>query len=381
VEITELVLKVTSICNLNCKYCYVFNKGDLSYKEESEVMPEKVYKKVIERIREHCINNNIGKFTIIFHGGEPLLAGKFFYIDFIKEINKKISGVEISFGLQTNGTLITEEWISLFNSLGISVGVSIDGTREASEYRIFRQSGKSAYDEIIKGINILRENDYPIRVLSVINVDVSPESLYILIKELNVQFMDVLFPDKTYEHKNSKDKLIGNWLIKLFDIWYKDNEKPIIRIFDLIIGLILGVERGNETLGQRENKIITVKSNGNIQAVDSLMICGNGFTKTGYNAFDNSFDDALNHPLLKKYYYYHKEKELCMECRKCILVSICGGGTLSHRFSIKNGFDNPSVYCEEIKKIIIHIQNVIFTDLKKYTQENIKMDLLSRDDL
>jgi hypothetical protein len=64
-------------------------------------------------------------------------------------------------------------------------------------------------------------NSFSITVLSVINVDASPGSLYILIKELNVQFMGVLFPDKTYEHKSSKDKLIGNWLIKLFDIWYK----------------------------------------------------------------------------------------------------------------------------------------------------------------
>ena|GEM_PF-3639754 len=63
---TELILKVSGRCNLNCDYCYVFNKGDKSYMREPVRMSEELIKPVVMRINEHCQNNNISHFLLFF---------------------------------------------------------------------------------------------------------------------------------------------------------------------------------------------------------------------------------------------------------------------------------------------------------------------------
>ena len=74
------------------------------------------------RINEHCQNNNISHFFVIFHGGEPLLQPKSFYKMFVETVKNIIHKTHVSYGLQTNATLLTQEWIDLFCSLGIRVG-------------------------------------------------------------------------------------------------------------------------------------------------------------------------------------------------------------------------------------------------------------------
>jgi uncharacterized protein len=361
----ELILKVSSICNLNCKYCYVFNQGDSSYKYEPPRMSFTIANQVIERISDYCNKHSLKDFLIIFHGGEPLLAQKEFYETFVTKINKKLNGIDIKFALQTNGTLLSQDWIYLFDRLNISIGLSMDGTREASKYRIYRGSGKEAYNEIIQGVDLLYKNNYPVNILSVINTSISPEIIYLHLKEQHVNYVDFLFPDKTYDARIQADNLVSDWLISLFDYWYNDDmdTKPSIKLFDVIVGLILGIERGNEQVGRKFNQCICVKPNGNIQAVDNLMVCGDGFVKTEYNVKSNSFDDVHNNYLIKKYYNAHQDSELCNKCKQCIVKNICGGGHIAHRFSKNNDFDNPSVYCFVLFSLITHIQNKLVDEL------------------
>lgn len=381
--VKELKLKVTSICNLNCKYCYVFNQGDYSYKKEDAVMSEKIMEYIIKQLKQYCERHSLDTFLIIFHGGEPLLAPKIFYEKFIECAKIEIPETDIRFALQTNATLLSEEWIALFNSLDISVGLSLDGTREASKYRVFRSSGKNAYDKIIDGINLFYKNKYPIHTLSVINTQESPEVTYNHLKKNHITYSDFLYPDKIFDNKDSNDKLISSWLIELFELWYEDtsDDKPMIRLFDVLIGLILGVERGNETIGRKNNQTICIKPNGDIQAVDNLMVCGDGFTKTGYNVINNTFDEALKNQLMQKCCNSHKDSELCYKCKKCIIKNICGGGHLAHRYSQINGFDNPSVYCSEIFMLVMHIQNRIIDDLSELIdKEKFVVDKLTLED-
>lgn len=363
--IDELILKVSGVCNLNCKYCYVFNQGDYSYMYEGDFITEDIARSVIEKIKQHCCVNNLKKFIIVFHGGEPLLIGKSFYQNFVNNVLYEISNVDIQFVVQTNGTLITGEWLSLFQQLKISIGMSLDGTERASAYRVFRTTGKSAYERIIKSVDLMRNVKYPVRILSVINTNETPVSTYLHLKNNQIDFVDFLFPDKTYDNRNRLTSKISEWLIDLFEIWYSDRSemKPEIRFFNTIISIILGMESGYEVLGRSLNRIICIKPNGDIQAADNLMVCGDGFTKTSLNIRNNTIDEASEHPLIKKYYYSHMDSELCSICRDCIVKNICGGGSLAHRYSSVNGFDNPSAYCNELFEIIIHIQNKLIEDL------------------
>lgn len=359
----ELILKVSSCCNLNCDYCYIFNQGDSSYKKEPSLLDKRFIPIIINRIEEHCLEHHISKFFVVFHGGEPLMHQKTFYEDFVHTANNIQTKIEFEYGVQTNATLLTQEWIDLFKRLNIHIGVSIDGPQEASIHRVLRKNGNSAYEQIIRGIELIKENDLPLCTLSVINTDYPAKDIYKYIKELEVGFADFLFPDVTYNHVVDNDK-IANWLIELFDCWYKDNcPKPKIRYFELIIKLLMGADLGFEALGQHENRTLCIKTNGDIDLVDSLKICGDGFTHTGMNVETHTLSKTFEHKILHDYYFSHSEAVLCSQCRNCVVRNICGGGKFPHRYSRNNSFDNPSVYCKSIKRLLVYIQNQLFNDM------------------
>lgn len=363
--LNEVVLKVTSKCNLNCSYCYVFNKGDSSYTKESNYIDNEVIKKTLLEIERYCKKNALKKFEIIFHGGEPLLIGKGFFREFVKLSQQIIHSTDLIFSLQSNGTLISEDWCKLFNELNIQVGISLDGNQEDNKERVFKNN-TSAFDEILTGYNnLLTYSTSGGGVLSVINTSSDPVELYNFYKSIGVKGFDCLFPDCTYDKPAPNSDNIGDWLIKLFDVWFFDGEnKPTIRFFDTTLNLLLGAEyRGNETLGRQFNSVLTIKTNGNMEVVDSMKVCGNGFTHTPYNIKENSFEDMECIERFVYYYNAHQDSVLCTKCKTCLVKNICGGGQLAHRYSERNGFDNPSIYCFEIFKYIVHVQNMILKDL------------------
>lgn len=370
-DLTNIVVKVTSTCNLNCSYCYVFNKGDLSYKNAPKFMSDDIVIALIERIKKHCDNYKTERILIIFHGGEPLLAGKKFYANFVNQVKTIINNniTKIEFAMQSNGVLLDEDWCNFLNELNINIGVSIDGTQNANKERVFRNNGKNAYYSIINGINQIKLNSrHDANVLSVINVNESPIDIYNHYKSIGISTASFLYLDLNYKLLTEFSSIpqIGNWLIELFDYWYNDKSKDRLTIkpFDIIIHKLLGGEDiSNEMFGRGTNGVLTIKTDGAIEPVDSLKICGNGFTKTNLNVLSHNLDEALSNDLVKRYYYAHNDDYLSKKCLNCKILDICGGGQLAHRFSLKNGFDNPSIYCNEIIKIVVHIQNIIFDKL------------------
>ena len=189
-EYCELILKVSSCCNLNCDYCYVYNQGDTSYQKEPALMNKKLIPIIIKRIAEHCREHRLERFFVVFHGGEPLMQKMDFYEDFVETAHALCPNVTFEYGVQTNGTLLSVKWIDLFKRLNIQIGLSIDGPKEASSHRVFRSNGKPAYEDIIQGANLIKSNKLTLSTLSVINVNCSPSYIYKYIKSLGVEYTD-----------------------------------------------------------------------------------------------------------------------------------------------------------------------------------------------
>ena len=124
VKINHIICKVASICNLSCDYCYVFNKRDKSYKRQANLMSLAVADTFVMRLEEY-LSLNTANVSITFHGGEPLLEDKNFYVRIAQKLEKFNSRVFLN--IQTNGTIIDEEWCKIFNQFNLSVGISIDG--------------------------------------------------------------------------------------------------------------------------------------------------------------------------------------------------------------------------------------------------------------
>ncbi|MFH6944220.1 MULTISPECIES: radical SAM protein [unclassified Flavobacterium] len=367
------VVKVASRCNLNCTYCYVYNQGDKTYLTQPKVMSPNVVKDLIYRIKEHCLQHGIKKFTFIIHGGEPLLAPQSFYENLItvSEQILKDTDIKLRFSMQTNGVLLTKEWCDLFNRLNISIGISIDGPEIYNDmFRIYH-SGKGSYKDIVKGIELANVHlERPVGVLSVINIDIEPEMLYDMYISLNVSSVDILLPDGNYENIPEKlaidlennSTLHADWMIKIFDLWFNDTTNDLkIGYFERIMLSILGYDVSADSMGNKNTDVLVIETNGDIESLDVLKICGDGFTKGDANVSLTSFDEALQTPLAKIYQLSHKI--LSPVCKKCKVKEICGGGYLPHRFSHDKGFDNPSIYCDSLMKLIVHIQNSIISNL------------------
>jgi uncharacterized protein len=136
--------------------------------------------------------------------------------------------------------------------------------------------------------------------------------------------------------------------------------------------LILGEFKGDELIGKRKNGAITIETNGDIEIVDPLRICGNGFTRNNLNVLRNEIEEIESYPLFQL--YYHSHEKLCKQCLNCPIQNVCGGGYLGHRFSNDNKFDNPTIYCTDITKLISHIQSDVLRRLPKSVIEKLNLE-------
>ncbi|MBL7728884.1 MAG: hypothetical protein JNM68_14405, partial [Dinghuibacter sp.] len=193
--------------------------------------------------------------------------------------------------------------------------------------------------------------------------------IYESFKELGVRHYDVIIPDHNHDvppprktGSGTSDHAYANWLIELFDHWYAEGENRIsIRYFEAIIKMILGEEIEFDFMGTSKNELLVIETNGGIETVDVLKICGDGFTKNNANVATHSFDEALQTPLANVYRLANVK--LPKKCSVCPVMEVCGGGYIPHRYSSENGFNNPSVYCNDLLKLITHIQNRVLDDL------------------
>lgn len=377
------ILKVASRCNLNCDYCYMYNLADKSYLGQPKFMSGKIVEALINEVKNHCLLHGIKHFEFIFHGGEPLLLSPDFYIDFVETAGKVLDSVVTpGFSLQTNGVLLTDKWCEVFASLGIRVGISLDGLPAIHDAHRVDHQGRGSYQATLKGLKIAQESAYlkgvP-GVLTVIDVDSDPVETYHHLKSLGIRHVNFLFPDGNFDYLpkgidfSGEKTLYADWLISLFDTWLNDTSpKPEIRLFRQVMQLVLGIDNGFEYWGKRRNEFIVIETDGSIEAIGALKSCGENFTKAGVNILSASLDEALQTDLAQIYHLSHEK--LCSQCLNCPVGEVCGGGYLPHRFGRNRGFNNPSVYCQDLLKLICHIQHSVLDDLPEELLESIQLE-------
>jgi uncharacterized protein len=364
------VIKVTSRCNLNCTYCYLYNMGDDTYLTQPKVLSNKVMDAFLENVKLHCRETGLKEFHFIFQGGEPLLARREFYERFVDVANDALRRIaQPRFSIETNGLLLTEEWCNLFAELNIEIRISLDGLKRQNDHFRPDLKGKGSYDRVMKGLKVALKNSFHrqhLRILSVMNPDSDPVETYAHIKQLQVAQFDVLLPAANYDSlKKGIHDLNGNrtpyadWLISLFTEWQNDPEpgKPEIGMFRKIINTFSGSAdtEGFET--SIWNRSLFIQTDGAISAHDALNSCGNGFNKTGFNVLSDNLSSASESGLCRLYMNSHNQ--LNKKCLACPVKQACQGGELHTRFSSSNGFNNPSIYCHDMMKLITHIQGAV----------------------
>ena len=359
-EIKGLVVKIAQRCNLNCSYCYMYQHADQSWRQRPPFMSEETFGHLLTRIEEYCDRRPGREMYISFHGGEPMLIGPRQFDRLAGMAVEKLKD-RVSLGMQTNGTLVNDEWIEVLKRHDLRVGVSLDGPPEIHDLSRFDHAGRGSYSEVVQGLRKLQENRVFSSVLTVINPGQSGLEIYRHIRSLGVRNMNFLLPDVTHDSRrlfypDFGATPISDYLIPIFDAWFdEDDPNVVIRLFNAIITALMGSSPNFEGIGNHCENYLVIDTDGNIQANDALKVCDAGISESGLNVARHGFDDLhLGLPLVNR--LVHEGLSLSAQCQACAERDVCGGGAVSTRYAKAKGFDNPSVWCADMLELIGHIR-------------------------
>jgi uncharacterized protein len=359
--ISQLLVKVASRCNIDCSYCYWFR--DAAVYDKPKLMSPDVLRQLLQRIEQHIAQNALIDFPIILHGGEPLLWGtaNFHRIAEGCEAITERTRCEIPIAVTTNGLLIDDEWLNCFEAHDISVAISLDGPAHIHDIHRRTFQGQGTHAAVERAARLLVSRDIGVSALAVCNPAYRPQQYAEFFAECGIANYDIMIPDATVDETPQS---VAAFYRGLFDYWLEANRsKPTvnIRIIADMITALLGNDAPTEGVGHKPIELCTVMTDGSVEAHDVLRIAGDGFTHTKFNIFEHAIDDVRKEPRWKA--ARDASINLCDTCRQCKFMNACGGGYLPHRFSKKNGYDNPSVYCDDLYSMFENMQAVLESHL------------------
>jgi uncharacterized protein len=359
--ISQLLVKVATRCNIDCSYCYWFR--DQAVYDKPKLMSAEVLHQLLRRIEEHLARHALVDFPIVLHGGEPLLWGvdNFHRMAEACEAISSRTGCEIPISVTTNGVLIDDNWLNCFEARNISVAISLDGPAHIHDIHRRTFQGTGTHAAVERAARMLVSRDIGLSALAVCNPSYPPRQYVEFFAECGIANYDIMIPDATVDEKPSS---IASFYNGLFGLWLEANRaKPTvnIRIISDMITSLLGNNSPTEGVGYKPVELCTVMTDGSVEAHDVLRIAGDGFTQTKFNIFENAIDEVRNEP--RWIAARDASINLCEKCRQCKFMNACGGGYLPHRFSRKNGYDNPSVYCDDLYSMFENMQLILESHL------------------
>lgn len=359
----HVTLKVAARCNLNCGYCYVYNKADQSWRDQPVMMSDAVVRATVARLRRHCERSGQPILRLVFHGGEPMLVGAQRFDRWCRMLVDGLADlVQIRFAVQTNGTLVDSEWIETFRRHQVVVGVSVDGPPEIHDaFRVDHQ-GRGSYAAVRSGIERLTAAGLPVSILSVVQLGADPVRTYRHLVGLGACQIEFLLPDHTHETMSAVRAEFGptpgaDFLIPIFDDWWSSGAMNLrVGPFVAIARAILGGPCEVDFIGNNPLGYLFVEPDGSIEGLDVLRICSPGLARTGCNVLTDDFTDVASASPMHRAIVF-EGLPLPSGCQACPEQKTCAGGYIPHRYAAERGFDNPSVWCPDLLKTFAHIRN------------------------
>ncbi|MDD2436066.1 MAG: anaerobic sulfatase-maturation protein [Massilibacteroides sp.] len=339
---------VGSVCNLACKYCYYLEKTKFYPNVKNHIMTDRLLEKFTQ---EYIESQTISKILFTWHGGEPLMRPLLFYKKALEFQQKYGRGRQIDNCIQTNGTLLTDEWCRFFKENNFLVGISIDGPQEFhDEYRRNKQGLPSFY-KVMKGIELLKKHQVEYNAMAVVNdynVDY-PLEFYQFFKDIDcryIQFAPIVERTRTKEdgtklstpeEMNADIQLApfsvdplkwGKFLCTLFDEWVKQDVGVFyIQLFDSTLANWVGEQPGVCTLAKTCGYAGIMEFNGDVYSCDHFVFpeykLGNIRTK--------SITEMMYSPQQIRF-GENKQALLPMQCKECEFLFACNGECPKNRF-------------------------------------------------
>ncbi|MEQ3528152.1 radical SAM protein [Pseudoalteromonas sp. XMcav11-Q] len=363
----QVILKVSERCNLACTYCYYFFGGDDSYKDRPALISGKTVDDLIDFLLRSLKEIKISVIEIALHGGEPLMLPLKKFSDLCEKLSKGLSEhTQLKLSVQTNVTLVTEEWITLFEKYQVRPGLSIDGPKSFNDKFRIDHNGKGSYDKIKAGTELITKAASEGRltqpgVISVLNGTFDYKKITEhLVEDLNIKNLSFLFPDISHDDPFPNNTTINDYkkaVIDIFNLWRETNNFSTRQIEDKFRIFQKREGGDNRPYDRKEiinNQIICIQSDGTI-TIDDSFIPTSEWRKMAptSNVKETTLRSFLEHEIFKEIDKIYKETP--EGCKDCVWEKLCRGGDLENRYSKNNGFNNPSVFCEAISALYFEI--------------------------
>ena len=334
-------------CNLACKYCYYLEKNKLYPTAQRHLMSDEMLEQFT---REYIEAQTMNQVLFTWHGGEPLLRSIDFYRKALSLQQKYAGGRRIDNVIQTNGTLLTDEWCEFFAQNHWLVGISIDGPQPDHDHYRLTAAGKPSWKKVMQGIKLLKKHGVEWNAMAVVNAYNAnhPLEFYRFFKENGCQFLQFTpIVERLTRHEDGrtlasladKDEISlseasvapeqwGYFLCAIFEEWVrKDVGKIFVEIFDCTLANWMGISPGICAYSKECGHAGVMEYNGDVYSCDHFVFPE---YKLG-NIRDHSLIDMLYGEQQQEFSRL-KHSSLPRQCKECDMEFACHGECPKNRF-------------------------------------------------
>mgnify|MGYP004695675587 FL=1 len=358
-------------CNLACKYCYYLEKNNLYQNSHRHLMTDEMLEQFT---REYIEAQTMPQVLFTWHGGEPLMRSIDFYKKALALQKKYAHGKQIDNVIQTNGTLLTDEWCEFFAQNHWLVGISIDGPQEYHDHYRVTPAGKPSWEKVMQGISLLKKHRVEWNAMAVVNAYNAehPLEFYHFFRDNGCQYLQFTpIVERLTEHEDGRtlasladDREIpladasvtpqqwGNFLCTIFDDWVRhDVGKTFVEIFDCTLANWMGVLPGICAYSKECGHAGVMEHNGDVYSCDHFVFPE---YKLG-NIREQSLIDML-YGEKQQAFSRLKHTSLPRQCKECDMEFACHGECPKNRFE-KDKYGEPGLnyLCQGYYQYYTHV--------------------------
>jgi uncharacterized protein len=343
-------------CNLACSYCFFLDK-ELLYPNSKFRMPDEVLENYIRQLIETHRSNQV---TVAWQGGEPTLMGVDFYRKAIAYQEKyRRPGMTFENTMQTNGTLLDDEWCQFFKENDFLIGISIDGPRHLHDAHRVDKGGKPTFDRVMRGLRLLQKHGVEYNILVTVNRVTAdhPKEVYRFLRDeaktkwiqfipvierLNPGGLNLIQEGEQVSPRSVRPKQFGRFLIRVFDEWVQDDVGKIyVQTFEAALRNWLNMPSGMCVFEKTCGYGLALEHNGDLYACDHFV------------EPDHLLGNIIAQPMIElvgseQQYKFGQDKyeTLPKFCLECPVLFACNGECPKNRFiSTPNGEPGLNYLC------------------------------------
>ena len=376
---------VGAACNLTCNYCYYLEKSNLYKHQPKRQMSEELLERFVKDYIEAQTMNEV---VFTWHGGEPTLRTLSFYQKAVELQKKYAGGRVIHNSLQTNGTLLTDEWCRFLKENNWLVGISIDGPEELHDRYRRDSQGKPSWKRVMEGIRLLQHYGVEWNAMAVVNrynAD-HPQAFYRFFKSIGCQYIQFTpIVERNVQHADGRHlasindaddapvtdfsvtpEQWGSFLCGLFDEWVKqDIGRVFVQIFDSMLANWVGVAPGSCIYAKECGHAGVMEYNGDVYSCDHFVFPQ---YKLG-NINEHTLIEMLYGEKQRRFSQL-KYNKLPRQCKECRWAFACHGECPKNRF-VNDRYGNPGLnyLCAGYRRFFEHIAPTMDEMKKAFTVE------------